>query len=217
MSRSFGGRSLTTSSPIRIVPVGDVLEPGDHPQRRRLAAARRADEDDELAVRDLEVEVADRARPVRIDLRDVLERDLGHVPSELRVGNAVYGLPQPWMALWRRSRPRRRRRESARAAPLPRACADRARGHLHRPARRRRRSSSRSTSASRTRRRARSPASSSASTTSPTSGRTRTSARALRNTIVFTLLANVIVVLGAGAPRALPRSATSAASGSSAS
>ena len=40
------------------VPDGDVLEPGDHPQRGRLAATGRADEDDELAVGDLEVELA---------------------------------------------------------------------------------------------------------------------------------------------------------------
>ena len=34
MSRAFGGRSLTTSPPTRTVPRGDLLEPGDHPQRR---------------------------------------------------------------------------------------------------------------------------------------------------------------------------------------
>ena len=37
---------------------GDLLEPGDHPERGRLAAAGRADEDHELAVGDLEVELA---------------------------------------------------------------------------------------------------------------------------------------------------------------
>ena len=35
---------------------GHVLEPGDQPQERRLAAAGRADEDDELAILDLEIE-----------------------------------------------------------------------------------------------------------------------------------------------------------------
>ena len=35
---------------------GDRFEAGEHPQRRRLAAAGRADEDDELAVCDLEVD-----------------------------------------------------------------------------------------------------------------------------------------------------------------
>ena len=45
--------------------LGDLLEPGDHPQRRRLAAAGRADEDHELAVADLEIDVVDGPRPVR--------------------------------------------------------------------------------------------------------------------------------------------------------
>ena len=39
---------------------GDVLEAGDHAQRRRLAAARRADQDDELVVGDVEVDAAHR-------------------------------------------------------------------------------------------------------------------------------------------------------------
>jgi hypothetical protein len=56
----------------------DVLQAGDHPQRRRLAAAGRADEDDELAVGDLEVQVDDRARAVGIGLLDVRERDGCH-------------------------------------------------------------------------------------------------------------------------------------------
>ena len=48
----------------RSVPAADrdpalrrLLEPGDHAEQRRLAAARRPDEDDELAVADLEVEL----------------------------------------------------------------------------------------------------------------------------------------------------------------
>jgi hypothetical protein len=32
----------------------DVVQPGDHPERRRLAAARRPDQDQKLAVLDLE-------------------------------------------------------------------------------------------------------------------------------------------------------------------
>jgi len=47
---------------------GHRLQPGDHAQRRRLAAAGRPHEDDKLAVSDLEVELGDRLRPVRIDL-----------------------------------------------------------------------------------------------------------------------------------------------------
>jgi hypothetical protein len=38
---------------------GDVLEPGDQAQQRRLAAARRADEHRELAVLDLEIDAVD--------------------------------------------------------------------------------------------------------------------------------------------------------------
>ena len=56
----------------------DLLEARDHAQRRGLAAARRADEDHELAVRDLEREVRDRARAVRIDLLDAVVRDRCH-------------------------------------------------------------------------------------------------------------------------------------------
>ena len=38
---------------------GDVLQPGDHPEQRRLPAARRADEDAELAVLDAQVDAVD--------------------------------------------------------------------------------------------------------------------------------------------------------------
>jgi len=40
-------------------PRGQILEPGDQPQQRRLAAARRPDEDGELAVLDVEIDVID--------------------------------------------------------------------------------------------------------------------------------------------------------------
>ena len=50
MSRSLGGTPLTTRSPMRISPDGDVLEAGDHAQQRRFSATRRTDEDDELAI-----------------------------------------------------------------------------------------------------------------------------------------------------------------------
>src|SRR5690606_17562218 len=58
--------------------VGDLLEPGDHAQRGGLAAPRRADEDDELAVLDLHVEVLDGLRAVRVPLPDPVEHDPGH-------------------------------------------------------------------------------------------------------------------------------------------
>ena len=60
-----------------------VLEPGEHAQRGALAAARRADEDEELAVRDLEREVVDGDGLVEA-LRHVVEDDLaisGRLPA----------------------------------------------------------------------------------------------------------------------------------------
>ena len=46
----------------RDLAAGDLLEPGDHAQRRALAAARRADQHDELLVGDVEVDAAHRLR-----------------------------------------------------------------------------------------------------------------------------------------------------------
>ena len=57
MSRSFGGTSLTKPVADVDLAVRDVLEPGDHAQRRRLAAAGRADHDDEFLVGNFEVDV----------------------------------------------------------------------------------------------------------------------------------------------------------------
>ena len=84
MSRSLGGTSFTTRSPMRDGPLGDDLEAGDHPQRGRLAAARRADEHHELAVGDVEVERADGLGAVGIDLPDVVEDDVSHARSDAR-------------------------------------------------------------------------------------------------------------------------------------
>ena len=69
---------LTTRPPIEIVAVRDLLEPRDHAQRRRLAAARRADEHEELAVARLERQVEDGLDAVVVDLVDLLELDLSH-------------------------------------------------------------------------------------------------------------------------------------------
>src|SRR5262249_42742756 len=60
-------------------PAADRLESRHHPERAGLAAPARADEDDELPVPDLEVEVRHGAGPVPVDLRQLLERDFGHV------------------------------------------------------------------------------------------------------------------------------------------
>ncbi len=58
-------------------PVGDLLEPGDHPEAGCLAAARRSDEHHELAIGDLEVEIVDRGH-VTVFLGDVVERNGRH-------------------------------------------------------------------------------------------------------------------------------------------
>jgi hypothetical protein len=43
---------------------GSLLQPGDHAQQRGLAAARRADQDDELAIGDFKIDrVQDRTAP----------------------------------------------------------------------------------------------------------------------------------------------------------
>ena len=64
--------------------LGDLLEPGDHAQKGRLAAPGRADEHHELAVMDVERDVVDRLDPVRIDLRRFLEPDAAHQAGACR-------------------------------------------------------------------------------------------------------------------------------------
>ena len=80
MSRSFGITSLTTRPPIADLAARDHLEAGDHPQQRGLAAARGADEHDELAVLDVDADaVHDLHGAVALD--DVPDGDLGHLGS----------------------------------------------------------------------------------------------------------------------------------------
>jgi hypothetical protein len=55
---------------------GRLLEATDHPQRRRLAAARRAEQGEEAAALDLEREVVDGDDVVEA-LSDVVEPDVG--------------------------------------------------------------------------------------------------------------------------------------------
>ena len=54
---------------------GDLLESGDHSKQRALAAARRTDQDEKLAVRDLQRAAADGMRAARVDLFDVGEAE----------------------------------------------------------------------------------------------------------------------------------------------
>ena len=77
--RSAAGTSLTTLAVEPDLAGARLLQPGDDAQQRRLAAAGRADEDDELAVRDVEVDVVehlDRAE----GFRDAAEAEVGHRP-----------------------------------------------------------------------------------------------------------------------------------------
>ena len=71
---------------------GDALQAGQHSQGGRLAASGRPDEDQELAVVDLQVEVADADVAVLVDLVDVGERDLrhGHLPPERSAFRPAY-------------------------------------------------------------------------------------------------------------------------------
>src|SRR5688572_9134697 len=55
-----------------------LFEPCDHPQERRLAAARRPDENDELAVADREADVVDGLEAVPVDLRHPVDLDRRH-------------------------------------------------------------------------------------------------------------------------------------------
>jgi hypothetical protein len=58
--------------------LGDLLEPGDHPERGGLAAPGGPHQDHELPVVDVQVQIGDGPGPVRVDLAYVLEPDPGH-------------------------------------------------------------------------------------------------------------------------------------------
>ncbi len=82
MSRSWGFLSSITRVPSRRWPVRDRLQPGDHPECRRLPAARRADEDQKLPVGDVDRYVFDgddlAAVVVREHLAQVVEFESCH-------------------------------------------------------------------------------------------------------------------------------------------
>ena len=88
MSRALGGRSLTTRSPMLIVPPDDILEPGDHAQQRGLAAAGGADQHDELRRRQYRCQTPWSTSMAAIGLRAAAMVDRGHqcAPSMSRAG-----------------------------------------------------------------------------------------------------------------------------------
>ena len=75
--RSAGGISLTRTAADLEFARGDLFEAGDDAQQRRLAAAGRPDEDDELAVLHLEVDVVEHLDGPE-GLVDAGERDVSH-------------------------------------------------------------------------------------------------------------------------------------------
>ena len=61
----------------RDVAGGDLFQPRDHPQRRALAAAGRADQHDEFVVGNVEIDGADGLDIAKF-LDDLVQRDFGH-------------------------------------------------------------------------------------------------------------------------------------------
>ena len=80
MPRFDGGTSLTTSPAIYSVPEVISSSPAIDRSKRRLAAARRTDEDDELARFDVEVDAVENVQ-VAVGLLDVPEDEIAIVSS----------------------------------------------------------------------------------------------------------------------------------------
>src|SRR5690606_19966077 len=83
-----------------VAPVGG-LEPGDEPEQGGLARARRAEQGQEFAVLDREIDLADRGEGAEL-LVDVADLD-GHRGYSAGVGWSAAGRPRGWA---RRLRPR---------------------------------------------------------------------------------------------------------------
>ena len=73
---------------MAMVPRADILEAGDHAQRRRFAAARRADQHDEFAILDVQIDVFT-ATTLAVGLVHVVEDDFGHA-SDLQPADDVF-------------------------------------------------------------------------------------------------------------------------------
>ena len=63
--RLAGGSPVTSTAVDGDRAAADILQPRDQPQQRGLAATRRTDEDDELAVADVEVHILDDGWPAK--------------------------------------------------------------------------------------------------------------------------------------------------------
>ena len=78
MLRSFGSSSFTTLPAIEMRAFGDAFEPGDHPQQRRLAATRRADHHDELAVGHVHVDAVQHELFAVVGFLNALQSQCSH-------------------------------------------------------------------------------------------------------------------------------------------
>ena len=88
MSRSLGGTWFTTRPTDRDLALGDLLEPGDHPQQGGLAAARRTDQHHELAVGDVDLDAVQDVHATEI-LVDLADLDRSHLPLRRGAGAVV--------------------------------------------------------------------------------------------------------------------------------
>ena len=77
MSRSFGRPLVDARAADADLAFGDVLQPGDHAQQRALAAARRPDQHDELAILDRQVDAVQHRHDAEI-LAHIADVDRRH-------------------------------------------------------------------------------------------------------------------------------------------
>ena len=74
----LGGHIVDDRPIYRNLAGGDFLEPGDHPQRRRFAAARRADEYHEFFILDLDIGIIYRYHFFVVHFADILQNYFSH-------------------------------------------------------------------------------------------------------------------------------------------
>ena len=77
MPRSLGSSQVTLRSPIQIWPVVDLEQAGDGVEQGRLAAARRPEQHDELALLDVERQAVEHPHALEGD-GDVADGDGSH-------------------------------------------------------------------------------------------------------------------------------------------